>query len=80
MGDLNADCDYYPYVLNLDDWTWGIPSGEDTTTGKTDCAYDRIIFNKEASDNFESAGTDRNVAPGLSDHYPIFAIFDTTHK
>ena len=79
MGDLNADCDYYPYVLNLDNWTWGIPTGEDTTTGKTTCAYDRIIFNKEASDNFIKAGTDRNVAQGVSDHYPIFAIFDTSH-
>lgn len=80
IGDLNADCDYYPYILNLDDWTWGITSDEDTTTGKTVCAYDRIIFNKEASDNFVKAGIDRNIASGISDHYPIFAIFDTSHK
>ncbi len=45
IGDLNADCSYYNAVkeTHFDDWDWIVGDEVDTTTGKTDCAYDRIV-------------------------------------
>ncbi|GEM_PF-1641270 len=77
MGDLNGDCNYYNEVANpeLDSWTWAIPSSEDTTVAKTDCAYDRIIFNDPAKDNFVKYGVMRDVNSSESDHYLIWGEF-----
>lgn len=49
LGDLNADCSYLSQtryntldlVLNTS-FTWWIANDIDTTTGTTDCAYDRL--------------------------------------
>lgn len=50
LGDFNADCSY----VRAHDWPgirlrsseifkWLIPDSADTTVGKSDCAYDRIV-------------------------------------
>ncbi len=72
MGDLNAGCSYYkaPHS-DFVSWDWVIPDSEDTTVKATYCAYDRIILNKEAVDNFISYGIYRNVTVTESDHYLI---------
>ena len=51
LGDLNADCSYLSntkyYALNLilnSSFTWWIDKEADTTTGTSDCAYDRYVF------------------------------------
>ena len=47
MGDLNADCKYASdrkrshFKLRSSTFTWLIDDNVDTTTSKTDCAYDR---------------------------------------
>lgn len=49
LGDLNADCSYLSQtryntldlVLNTS-FTWWIGNDIDTTTGSSDCAYDRL--------------------------------------
>ena len=45
IGDFNADCDYYDAVeeTHFDSWNWVIGDDVDTTTGATDCAYDRVV-------------------------------------
>ena len=50
MGDFNADCTYLSKAkydeLDLvtdDKFTWLLDSDEDTTTGNTHCAYDRLV-------------------------------------
>lgn len=72
LGDLNADCDYYDYDgSDFTGWLWALD--EDSTTSATDCAYDRIILNGDASKEFVSAGVDREgVTAGHSDHYPVW--------
>ena len=54
MGDLNADCSYAS-SSELDDldirsdsskYTWLIDDNVDTTTSKTDCAYDRCVSDR----------------------------------
>ncbi len=77
MGDLNADCNYYNEEKNpeLDLWNWAIPNTEDTTVAKTDCAYDRIIYNNAVKDNFIKYGVMRDVNAGESDHYLVWGEF-----
>ena len=50
LGDLNADCSYVSRsayaTLDLvqdNSFTWWITSDADTTTGSSDCAYDRLV-------------------------------------
>jgi len=83
MGNLNADCDYYnrsenPTLVRSPSynvrWTWAIPDDADTTLDYSDCAYDRIIYNTPAGNNFLEWGV-YNITAGLSDHYPIWASF-----
>jgi hypothetical protein len=70
LGDLNADCDYYDNSKydDFDDWNWVILDDEDTTTGNTHCAYDRIIIN----DEFVSYGINKNITKEVSDHYLVW--------
>lgn len=77
MGDLNADCSYYNEEKNeeLDSWNWAIPNSEDTTVTKTDCAYDRMIFNDPVKDNFVKYGVMRDVNSSQSDHYLIWGEY-----
>jgi deoxyribonuclease-1 len=89
MGDFNADCRY----LKADErarirlWTderfvWWIDDSADTTTGSTDCAYDRIVTDIVLADRvvpgsagvfrFDLAwGISAELTARVSDHYPV---------
>lgn len=88
MGDFNADGSYF----NEDSYTpmksggymWIIENSLDTTTGTTDCTYDRIVLT--GSNNFYAgdAGVFRfdikyqltdDFTKQVSDHYPVYAVF-----
>ncbi|XP_032303545.1 deoxyribonuclease-1-like 2 [Coturnix japonica] len=50
LGDFNADCSYVKQsdwasirLRSSDVFKWLIPDSADTTVGKSDCAYDRIV-------------------------------------
>lgn len=80
LGDLNGDCVYYDGG-ELKDYAWLITDDEDTTTGNTDCAYDRIISVYRYSDEFiydcgvdridEEEATSKELLEATSDHFPI---------
>mgnify|MGYP001384057863 CR=1 FL=1 len=74
IGDLNADCSYFNREKSqlFESWNWLIGDEEDTTTGKTDCAYDRIIINSPACPFQSGYGIEKNVTSELSDHYIIW--------
>jgi len=76
LGDLNADCSYYQRD-DFSGWLWAVGDGEDTTVGRTDCAYDRILINSEAHNNYMGYGIMDDVQPDQSDHYLIWAHFNT---
>ena len=74
IGDMNLACDYArdastKFFLN---WTWEIPDDADTTSGATNCAYDRIIVNPSMKSHVSQAGID--TATNFSDHYEIFTV------
>ena len=75
LGDLNADCSYYdPYYENVfSTWNWIIKSTDDTTTGASDCAYDRILLNSNMYSEFVDYGIYQdNIGEQVSDHYPVW--------
>lgn len=86
LGDLNADCDYLSdkeydalSVKSDSKFTWVIGKDIDTTTGKSDCAYDRIVTKGSVSQ--KDAGIYKydsdigSVSPAdVSDHYPVEMI------
>jgi len=77
LGDLNADCYYYnPYSLSdFNGWKWIIGNDQDTTSGNSDCAYDRIIMNNNAYNEFIRVGIDsENIDTKISDHYLIWML------
>ncbi|XP_075623201.1 deoxyribonuclease-1-like 2 [Balearica regulorum gibbericeps] len=90
LGDFNADCAY----VQPSDWSairlrtshvfkWLLPDGADTTVGKSDCAYDRIVVcgaklkrsivpNSATVYNFQRAfQLEQEEALAVSDHYPV---------
>ncbi|NXH16666.1 DNSL2 protein, partial [Bucco capensis] len=90
LGDFNADCSY----VQPSDWSairlhtsnvfkWLLPNSADTTVGKSDCAYDRIVVcgaklkrsivpNSAAIYDFQSAfQLEQEEALAVSDHYPV---------
>jgi deoxyribonuclease-1-like protein len=75
LGDLNADCQYYPLTnrTHFVNWTWVIPSGADTTVSNTICAYDRIILNQNLSEDFVGYGIRKDgINSSASDHYLVY--------
>jgi deoxyribonuclease-1-like protein len=82
LGDLNADGEnYYDGVLyHFLNWHWLITSEWDTTVAKSSNAYDRIIINEAAENNFISVGIMDDVTSSQSDHYLIFAHFNPDAK
>jgi endonuclease/exonuclease/phosphatase family metal-dependent hydrolase len=82
IGDLNADGDsYYDGVLHhFLDWRWVITSGMDTTVAKSSHAYDRIILNDAAENNFVRVGIMSDVTASQSDHYLVYGVFDPNDK
>ncbi|KAM9372461.1 deoxyribonuclease-1-like 2 [Phaethornis superciliosus] len=90
LGDFNADCAY----VQPGDWRairlrtssvfkWLIPDGTDTTVGRSDCAYDRIVVcgaemkksivpNSATVYDFQRAfHLEQEEALAVSDHYPV---------
>ncbi|XP_074014945.1 deoxyribonuclease-1-like 2 [Numenius arquata] len=90
LGDFNADCTY----VQPSDWSsirlrtsdvfkWLIPEGTDTTVGRSECAYDRIVVcgaklkrsivpNSAGIYNFQRAfQLEEEEALAVSDHYPV---------
>ncbi|PKU36595.1 deoxyribonuclease-1-like 2 [Limosa lapponica baueri] len=90
LGDFNADCTY----VQPSDWSsirlrtsdvfkWLIPDSTDTTVGRSDCAYDRIVVcgaklkrsivpNSAGVYNFQRAfQLEEEEALAVSDHYPV---------
>ncbi|MBT8507936.1 hypothetical protein AZH53_05870 [Methanomicrobiaceae archaeon CYW5] len=90
MGDFNADGVYfdeetYP-SLRASGYTWLITNDMDTTTGPTDCTYDRIVITdsllldgytgSKGVDRFDlTYGLDAGLTSAVSDHYPVYAVF-----
>ena len=77
IGDLNADCSYYNNAEangdEFDSWSWIIPDSEDTTTSNSYCAYDRIILNNDAYNEYISYGVDKTgIDSDVSDHYLVW--------
>ena len=77
LGDLNADCYYYNAEQEEDfaapEWKWVIQNQDDTTTSSySDCAYDRIIINQDASQEYLRYGIYMNITGETSDHYPVW--------
>jgi len=79
IGDLNADGTYYDesnknHFLT---WYWVLPDYVDTSVAASENTYDRIIINEQMKNNFISYGYMNKVSPSQSDHYLIYATFDT---
>lgn len=75
IGDLNADCSYYDAKreTEFDGWNWIIGNDEDTTSGSSDCAYDRIILNDDAKKEFVTYGiAKQGISTDVSDHYLVW--------
>lgn len=77
LGDLNADCNYYDeYYENAFSraagWNWVITNSDDTTSGNSNCAYDRIIVNEDAEKDYVAYGIEKTEH---SDHYLVWARF-----
>jgi hypothetical protein len=78
IGDLNADCAYYRTPpADFSSWKWVIPDDEDTTVKGSTCAYDRIIINSGAENNYVSYGIMRNVSGEQSDHFLVYSVYRT---
>ncbi|XP_075687553.1 deoxyribonuclease-1 [Rhinoderma darwinii] len=90
LGDFNADCSYVTKsdwgsirIHTSEDFTWLIAHDVDTTVGKTNCAYDRIVIsgadlhNAIVPDsatvfNFQKQyKLTQEQALAVSDHYPV---------
>ena len=86
MGDFNADCSYVTARERGDleiFWSYDfdslIPDEADTTSGRSDCAYDRIIVygsdvrtsRGRVYDFQEDLGLSATTAGKVSDHYPV---------
>lgn len=75
LGDLNADCSYYnaEKEIEFDNWNWIIEDNDDTTSSQSDCAYDRIILNNNAYEEYASSGIHKqDITTSLSDHYLVW--------
>lgn len=92
VGDMNADGKYYN-ENNLTGvflrWTQLIRNNEDTTVGKDNYTYDRMMT-RDTTTNVEYIGTsgvfrwdaeygvtDAAFIKKVSDHYPVYAVFRT---
>ncbi|WP_052305912.1 endonuclease/exonuclease/phosphatase family protein [Methanosarcina barkeri] len=94
MGDLNADGSYFDEnkanSLSCGEYCWLIDNSMDTTTGDTNCTYDRIIITEDMESYFTgNSGLFRydlkynltsEETNAVSDHYPVYAefAFDST--
>jgi hypothetical protein len=77
LGDLNADCYYYDVysASEFKDWKWLIENAADTTSGDSNCAYDRIIMNDDVHNEYLQSGIDTNdIDEKVSDHYLVWVL------
>jgi len=75
LGDLNADCSYYKNEeqTEFNDWNWLVKDDEDTTSSDSDCAYDRIILNGDAYEEYVRDGIyKKGITTDVSDHYLVW--------
>jgi len=73
LGDLNLDCTYDDGMAgDFEDWNYLIEDNDDTTVSQTDCAYDRIILNDDAYEEYENHGIDTSITEDESDHYLVW--------
>lgn len=75
LGDLNADCTYYnnEQETEFDSWNWIISDNQDTTSSNSNCAYDRILLNNDAYNEYQSSGIYKNkITTEISDHYLVW--------
>ncbi len=91
MGDFNADGIYFDEEsdtpLRAPGYHWLIGNDCDTTTGDTMRTYDRIVITTSLEDEYTgNAGVFRYddrfgvvfpLLTGVSDHYPVYAVFST---
>jgi deoxyribonuclease-1-like protein len=80
LGDMNADCSYFPDGTQTDmrgvQYKWIVDDWEDTTTRNTQCAYDRFILLKEPlSSDYTGRYGIEPMSDLVSDHKPIWAEF-----
>lgn len=78
IGDLNADCGYFNHGKEdqFNKWNWIISDSDDTSTSESSCAYDRIIINDNAKNEFEYYGIfNKSIDKNVSDHYLVWAEF-----
>ncbi len=80
IGDFNADGSYYDEssINHFTTWNWVITNDMDTTVAESSNTYDRIIINSYAENNFIRSGIMNDVNADQSDHYLIYAVFDTS--
>lgn len=76
LGDLNMDCTYYNNV-NFVNYKFLVTDDMDTTTGTTNCAYDRIIVTPQTYLLAQNFGVDYSTNSEMSDHYPVFFELST---
>src|SRR3989344_1986818 len=74
FGDLNMDCTYYDHSKEneFSNWSFIIKDTDDTTSGPSNCAYDRIILSDELNNKFIKYGIDTDVNKEQSDHYLVW--------
>jgi len=78
IGDLNADCSYYDRETEFDSWHWIVKDEDDTTVADSSCAYDRIIFNDDAFNEFLDYGiVSEGINKTVSDHYLVWVEIST---
>ncbi len=79
LGDLNADGSYYDEenIMHFTDWNWAITNDIDTTVATSDNTYDRIIINDATENNLLSVGVMDDVTKDQSDHYLVYAVFNS---
>lgn len=74
LGDFNADCDYYDPRPTVRGLHWVVGADADTTTSRTDCAYDRVLVD-DAAQSVHRTSSVVDVPRWLSDHKPVRATF-----
>ena len=74
IGDLNAACLYYTpdQDSSFDTWFWAIRDDQRTNLAAEGCAYDRILLNADAAQEYVAATvTTTSLNSTVSDHYPV---------
>jgi len=74
LGDLNLDCTYDDGSAgDFEGWNYLITDDEDTTSSSTNCAYDRIILNNNAYEDYANSGIySSGITQRESDHYLVW--------